>query len=232
MALIRYACYFLGAGFLTWVLATLEILSPGSLQLQVFMHGDDSLGTSEYSPVEILQLGILVICGLLYAWVAQNCPSQRPIAFLFGGMAFIFAVRELDFFLDRYIADNFWQVVLGVVVALAIAYTYRQRRRFRIAWLRMWPSPGLTLLFAGAIIIFVYAQFMGHEPLWRAILGEHYQRIVTLAIEEFVELSGYFLWLIGTIEYLFQARAIAMREPQPAAQKRRASRLPKSGGQF
>ena len=96
----------------------------------------------------------------------------------------------------------------------------------------MWPSPGLTLLFAGAIIIFVFVQIVGHEPLWQAILGEHYQRIVKLAVEEFIELSGYFLWLIGTIEYLFQARAIAMREPQPAARKRRDSRRPKPGGRF
>lgn len=232
MALIRYACYFLGTGLLTWALAMLEISSPGSLRLQVFMHADDVLGTSEFSPIEMLQSGILVICGLLYAWVAQNCPSQRPIAFLFGGMALAITIRELDYFLDRYIADNFWQVVLGVVVALVIAYTVRQRRRFRIAWLRMWPSPGLTLLFAGAIIIFVFVQIVGHEPLWQAILGEHYQRIVKLAVEEFIELSGYFLWLIGTIEYMFQARAIAMREPQHAAQKRRESRRPRSGGRF
>jgi len=90
----------------------------------------------------------------------------------------------------------------------------------------------MTLLIAGAIIIFVFVQIVGQESLWQAILGEHYQRIVKLAVEEFIELSGYFLWLIGTIEYLFQARAIAMREPQAAVQKRRERRRPKSGGRF
>ena len=232
MALIRYACYFLGVGLLTWVLTMLEISSPGSLRLQIFMHAGDSLGTSEYSPVEMLQPCILVICGLLYGWVAEHCPSQRPIAFLFGGMALAFTIRELDYFLDRFVADNFWQVLFGLVTAPVIVYTYRQRKRFRIAWLRMWPSPGLTLLFAGAIINFVFVHVVAHEPFWQAILGEHYQRIVKLAVEELTELCGYYLWLIGTIEYLFQARAIAMREPQPAAQKRRASRRPKSGGRF
>jgi len=232
MALIRYLLYFIGVGVLTWALTALEISSPGGLQLQRFADPSDMLGTSEYSPVEMLQVGILVICGLLYGWVAQNCPSQRPIAFLFGGLALAFTIRELDYFLDRLVADNFWQVLLGLVLALVIAYTYRHRRRFRIAWLRMWPSPGLTLLFAGAIIIFVFVQFVGHEPLWQAILGDHYQRIVKLAVEEFIELSGYFLWLIGTIEYLFHAKAIAFREPQPAAKRRRKARLPKSKGRF
>jgi hypothetical protein len=232
MALIRYLLYFLGVGFFTWLLAALEISSPGSLRLQLYMNPGDTLGTSEYSPIEIIQPGILVISGLLYTWVAVNCPSQRPIAFLFGGLALIFAIRELDYFLDRFVADNFWQFLIGIAASLLIAYLVRQRRRFRIAWLRLWPSPGMTLLFAGAIIMFAFVQFVGHEPLWQAILGDDYQRIVKLAVEEFIELSGYFLWLIGTIEYTYQAKAIALKEPQPAAAKRRAGRLPRSEGRF
>ena len=232
MALIRYLLYFLGIGFFTWLLTALEISSPGTLKLQLYTYIGDTQGTSEYSPVEIIQPGILIVCGLLYAWVASNCPSQRPIAFTFGGLAGIFAIRELDYFLDRFVADNFWQVLIGIIASFLIAYTFRQRRRFRIAWLRVWPSPGLTLLFAGATIIFAFVQLVGHEPLWMAILGDDYQRVVKLAVEEFIELSGYFLWLIGTIEYTYQAKAIALREPQAAAAKKRAGRLPKSEGRF
>jgi hypothetical protein len=47
---------------------------------------------------------------------------------------------------------------------------------------------------------------------------------VKLAVEEFIELSAYYLWLIGTVEYVFQVRAIALRDPQPVAVKRRAHR--------
>ena len=232
MALIRYLLYFLGIGLLTWLLTALEIWSPGSLKLQLFADGAETLGTSEYSPVEIIQLGVLVVCGLLYAWVAKNCPSQRPVAFAFGGLAVIFAVRELDYFLDRYVVDNFWQLLIGIAASFLIAYVWRQRRRFRIAWLRIWPSPGMTLLFAGATINFAFVHFVGHEPFWQAVLGDDYIRVVKLAVEEFVELSAYFLWMIGTIEYTYQAKAIALREPQPAAAKRRAGRLPKSQGRF
>lgn len=232
MAPIRYILYFLGIAFLTWMLTALEIASPGSLNLQVFADDSDMLGTSEYSPIEIIQSGILLICGLLYAWVANNCPSQRPIAFAFGGIALAFFIRELDYFLDRFVADNFWQVLLGIALSLVIAYTYRQRRRFRIAWLRLWPSPGMTLLFAGATINFAFVHLVGHEPLWMAIMGDEYQRVAKLGIEEFIELSGYFLWLIGTIEYTYQAKAIALQEPQTVAAKRRAGRLPKSEGRF
>jgi len=223
--------YFFGVAIITWLLTQLEISSPGSLKLQAYPSPAGTLAASAFSPVEIIQLGILAICGLLLAWVANNCPSQRPIAFLFGGIALAFFIRELDFFLDRFV-DNLWQVLLAIPAALVIVYTYRHRRRFRIAWGRIWPSPGLSILFAGAIIMFAFVQFVGHESLWMAILGEDYRRIVKIAVEEFIELAGYYLWLIGTIEYTYQARVIAMREPQPAVAKRRAGRHPKPEGRF
>ena len=232
MALTRYVLYIIGIAACTALLAWTEISSPGSLKLLVLESPSDVYGTSEYSPVEMIQPAILAICVALFAWVARDCPSQRPIAFAFGGLALAFIIRELHYFSDRLIADNFWQVLMAVILALIIVYTYRHRRRFRIAWLRLWPSPGLVLLFAGALVQFVFAQIIGHEPLWMAILGDDYQRIAKLAAEEFMELMGYYLWLIGTLEYTYQARAIAMREPQPAATRRREGRRPKSEGRF
>jgi len=232
MVQIRYILYFAGLTLLTWLLTQMEIIAPGSLKLLTYAYPGDTLGTSEYSPVETIQVAILLACGGLYAWVAKHCPSQRPIAIPFGGLAMIFVIRELDYFLDRYVAANFWQVIMAVIAALLIVYTYRNLRRFRIAWLRVWPSPGLTLLFAGAAILFSFVRLIGHEPLWIAILDDNYQRVVTLAVEELMEIAGYYFWLIGTIEYTYQARAIAMREPQPVAVKRRERRRKKPGGKY
>ena len=224
MALIRYFLYFLGVALFTWLLTSLEKAAPGSLKLYVLPEPGARSGTSEFSPIEIIQAGILVICILLYGWVAKYCPSQRPVALMFGACALVFLLREMDYFLELIIATNLSQALMGVIAALAIVYAFRHRRRFRIAWLRMWPSPGLTLLFAGAVILFAFVRLVGHEPLWQSILGEHYLRVTKLAIEEFIELIGYFLWMVGTVDYAFQARAIAYREPQPAARRRREQR--------
>jgi len=221
MVVIRYILYFVGVALLTWLLTRIEISSPGSLKLQVFTHVDDVLGTSEYSPIEMLQPGILAICGLLYGWVAQYSPLQRPIALTLGGVAMMFLIRELDFFLDRNITDNFWQAPVAVIAALLIVYTWRQQKRLRLAWTRIWPSPGLTLLFAGFLIHFAFLPFVGHEPLWQAMLAEDYRRIIKMTVEEFVELAGYFIWLIGTIEYVVQSRAYVTRDPQHAMLRRR-----------
>ncbi|MDJ0750107.1 MAG: hypothetical protein QNJ11_11515 [Woeseiaceae bacterium] len=232
MALLRYLVYFIAIAFVTWALTALELSSPGSLRLHILVDPSDVYGTSEYSPVEMIQAIVLVACGGLMAWVAWRCPSQRPLAFPFGGLALAFFIRELDYFFDRYIADNFWQVMIAIVGALVIAYTYRHRRRLQIALARLWPSPGLTLMFAGAVILFAFVRLVGHEPLWMSILGDDYRRVIKLAVEEFIELVGYFLWMIGTIEYTLQARAIAYRQPQPAARRLRDKRRQDSEGRF
>ncbi len=232
MLVIRYITYFIAIALVTALLTQLEISFPGALRLQTFAGPGDALGTSEYSPVEIIQLLILVICGTLLAWTARHCPPQRPVAILFAGTALIFLLRELDYFLDTYVADNFWQVMMAVVSALIIVYCYRQWRRLRIAWFRVWPSPGLALYFAGAVVVFVGATFIGHEPFWHAVQGGHYQRIVKLAVEEMIEFIGYALWLVGSVEYSYQARAIMQQEPQTVVAKRRAARHPKSEGRY
>ena len=224
MAWFRYVLYFFGIAALTALLTRLEVANPGTLRLHEFVNDGDVYGTSEFSPVEMIQIFILAVCGLLMGWVAKYSQAQRPLAFLFGGLALVFLIREMHFFFDRYLIDNLWQVLVGVVGALLIAYCYRHRKRMNIALARIWPSPGLTLIFAGAVILFAYSILVGHEPLWQAMLGEHYARIVKMAVEEFIELIGYMLWLIGTIEYVYQAKEILEREPKPAAQKRREYR--------
>jgi len=228
----RYIAYFVGITLLTWLLTQLEISFPGSLKLHVITNPSDQFGTSEFSPIEIIQPIIIAACGLLMLWVAEYCPSQRPIAIPFGGLALAFMIRELDFFLDRYLLDNLWQVLVGVAAAFVIVYTYRARKRLKIAWARIWPSPGLALLFAGAVILFSFVRLVGHEQLWMSLLGDDYHRVAKLAVEEFIELMGYFLWLIGAIEYTYQARAIAYKEPVPLAKRLREQRRRLKSGKF
>ena len=232
MAWFRYILYFAGVVLLTWMLTQIEISFPGSLKLHVLVETGNGHATSEYSPVEIIQLLILGVCGALMGWVAVNCPSQRPLAFGFGGLALVFLIRELDFFLDRYVIENLWPILIAVASAFLIVYTYRHRRRFTVALGRIWPSPGLALLFAGAAILFAFVHLVGNELLWQSILGDAYKPIVATAVEEFVELIGYMLWLIGTIEYVYQAKAIAMREPRPAAQRLRQRRREGGAGKY
>ena len=54
MPWLRYSLYFIAIAFVTWALTTMELASPGSLKLHILNPGD-VYGTSEFSPVEIIQ---------------------------------------------------------------------------------------------------------------------------------------------------------------------------------
>lgn len=232
MPWLRYLIYFAAIAFITWALAQMELASPGSLKLHALLSKANHSGALEYSPVEIIQAIILALCGAVMWWVTRYCPSQQPVAIPFGGLALAFLIRELKFFFDSVLIENLWQTLIVVIGALLIVYIYRNPRRLAIALARIWPSPGLTLLFAGAVVLFAFVRLVAHEPLWISILGDDYHQIVNLTVREFIELMGYFLWMVGSIEYAFQARAIAMAEPQPVARRLRQKRRHDAEGRF
>ena len=225
MVWLRFLAYFLLISGATALVVLLETRHPGSLRLLEFVELTDSSGTSEFSPIEIAQLVILFACGLVLLLVARDFPSQRPLAVLLGGIALVCLVRELDYFLDRYVAENAWQFLVGVPAALVIAYTYRHRRRLGIALGRLWPSAGLVLMFAGATLLFAVVRLLGSELFWQSMLGADFQRVVVNAVDELIELCGYLLWFVGVIEYTVEVRALAAREPEPVAVKRRRAQL-------
>ena len=198
--------YFLAILGVTAALTIAGTWFPGSLRLNEFPSSTNAYGTSEFSPIEILQLGILVVSGLLLAGLARNSRTFRPLALAIGGTSLILLIRELDYFLDRYIVDNLWQALIAVSGALLIAYLYRHQRRLKIGLACAWPSPGMTLLYAGLVILIPFSILVGHEPLWESILGDAYVRVAKLAVEEFIELAGYFLWMAGSVEFVLEIR--------------------------
>ena len=73
----RYIFYFLGITLITWFLTRLEINFPGSLKLHVFAFENDTLGTSEYSPVAGGTHGTLQTVQVRF-WVIAGQTSTGP----------------------------------------------------------------------------------------------------------------------------------------------------------
>lgn len=222
--MLRYAAYTLGSGTLIGILILREIHFPGTLALQVFRDSADALGTSEYSIVEMLQLVLLLAGGVICAMVARYHRGQRPLAVLFGATSLACLIRELDYFLDVFLRDNLWQVLLAILLALTGAYVMRQRRRLRIALARIWPSPAIAMLFCGALVIMVFSNLIGHEAFWQTLLRDDYRRLAKLAMEEMTELFGYTFWFAGAIEYALEVRRLDGQE-SPVSLATRLARM-------
>lgn len=223
--LLRYVSYVLFVAGILYGLLVLGSNLPGGLYLSIVADAESQLTTSEYSLVEMLQNILITFCGLVFVWIAMRDRLRRPLAVAFASLFTVFLVRELDFFLDRHVADNFWQALVVLIMAISGVYVYRHRKRLQTGWYRSWPSAGMALMIAGFIILIPFTQLAANEGMWRAILGDSYLRAAKLASEEFMELGGYLLIVIGTLEFLYAwSRLPETRTIEPVYKRRRRRR--------
>jgi len=217
--LLRYLAYALIVfGVMVALLVQADRAAPG-LGFNTTVAAVDA-PTSELSPVELLQHVLLLIAVALFAFVAWHDQLRRPMAVTLSLGLLACFIRELDFFLDFYVIDNLWQVLCGAVVAFALVYGVRHRVGLIRGWRRSWPSVGLAMLMAGFILLVPFAQLVGHEALWRAILADDYMRIVKVVAEEFVELGAYLLIVIGAAEFVYAWSRLPRRRAPRAAPHR------------
>jgi len=200
--LLRYLVYTLAVAVSMIVMLTVASRMPAGLGFDRTLPGI-SARTSELSPVELTQNAILLFCAGCFGWVAWRDRLRRPMAVSLSTFMLACLIRELDYFLDFFIVDNLWQVLCAILVSFSLVYGVRQRERFAQGWKRSWPSAGLAMILSGFILLIPFAQLVGHEELWRSILGEDYVRVVKVAAEEFVELGAYAIITLGTLEFLY-----------------------------
>ena len=206
MSTRRLLAYILGlAAVMTGLVAIERFTAPG-LRLLAPSPLARTLGTSEYSPVEWLQVVTLVTIAAL-AWHCTGLQrAQRTLAWLMVAFASAAACRELDLFLDGYLFDHAWQLIVAMIGVAAIVHAMRHRAALVAAWRRALPEPGVVLMVFGAALLVVFANVIGNEGLWQSLLGPDYRRIAKIAAEEFAELAGYWLWLVGQVEYTLSCR--------------------------
>lgn len=206
MSALRLAIYVFGLAAVMTGLVAIERFTETGLRLLVPSPLARTLGTSEYSPVEWLQVITLVVIAAM-AWHCTTLHrAQRTLAWMMVAVAAAAACRELDLFLDGYLFDHAWQLVVAVIAVAAIVHAMRHRNALIAAWRRALPEPGLVLMVFGVALLVVFANVIGNEGLWQSLLGDGYRRIAKIAAEEFAELAGYWLWFVGQAEYMIACR--------------------------
>jgi len=198
----RYLLYGMAVTAVTVILMVLSVRMPDGLLLEEPVPGM-GLPTSEFSPVELLQNMLLIFCAGSFCWIAARDRLRRPMAVGFIALFLVILIRELDFFLDYYLIDNLWQVLCALLVSVSLVYIVRNRSRYAHGWRRSWPSAGLALIIGGFILLIPFAQLLGHEAFWQALMQESYVRVVKVAAEELLELGAYTIITLGSIEFLY-----------------------------
>ena len=164
-----------------------------------YLKGDDSI-YSEHSIVEYSQTACLLLAAAFFYVGARRSDHWRALCVGFTFAATIAAVREQDSFLDQYVFDGAWQVIVfGLVVGLVV-YLKRHGRGVGGQVTSYAETRAAGLLASGFLIVFVFSRLFGKQAFWKAVMGEGYQRVVKNIVEEGVELLGYSLLTIAAVE--------------------------------
>lgn len=155
-------------------------------------------GVLEHAQCIILGITTLV---LILGGVCNK--SHSPLFWALACLAALAAIRELDSFLDDHVIFG-WQGPAVLMLAVLIAVICRCRAALLQQLPRFLYTPAFGILWAGFLLVVVFAQLIGHGELWQAIMAENYHRDFKRAMQESSEYLGYCVILMGTIETVIQ----------------------------
>ncbi|GAA4201802.1 hypothetical protein GCM10022289_15730 [Pedobacter jeongneungensis] len=162
---------------------------------------------TEDSMVEAVQSMILLTCSLIYLRVSFKYKSMFPLSF--GLFAFTFAslIREQDALLDEHIYDGAWQTAAFSLLILAAILIYRKRAVFLSNMNDFVSKFSFGILLSGIFTTYIFARLYGRKVFWMAVMEAQYTRDVKNVSEESLELFGYTLILIASVEFYYFAKA-------------------------
>ncbi len=150
---------------------------------------------------------ILLIMTAIFAHCSFHFTSFQCLSVLLAGMSAIGLVREFNNFFNSQIFDGAWQL-LALVVLFITAVLIRKYQRFFWDDLKDFQGTlSFGFMLAGFLTTFIFSRLFGRTVFWEALMEERYFRSVKNAAEEGVELLGYGLLLVATVEYFLLARS-------------------------
>ena len=163
---------------------------------------------TELGFTEFTQTMVLASCCALLVYIRQVLNVWPTVTLLL--LAFIAAslVREQDYFLDHYVAENTWKYLVALIVLPSLAWVIRHRQRFLDEFRYYSNTFAFGLFAAGVLVTYIFSRLYGRQEFWRAVLAEHYICDFKDIAAEAIELLGYRLILFATIELLFLARRL------------------------
>lgn len=192
------------------VRAVLYVLFIGAITQGAYLEALylPSVRFSELGFTEFTQTLVLATCCAMLIYIRQVLKVWPTITLLL--LAFVAAslVREQDHFLDNYVAHNTWKVLVALIILPSIFWVVKQRQRFLEEFAHYSNTFAFGLFTAGVLTTYIFSRLYGRQEFWQAILEDSYTGTFKSVAEEVVELLGYSLILIATLELLLLARRI------------------------
>jgi hypothetical protein len=166
----------------------------------------DSAFYDEVGPVETLETVFALSAALIFLFAAKTDRNRAPCSVLVGGFLFCVAVRESDYFLDVLVCRHAWKVIVSLILVLFSFYCMRNFRRVEESVIRFMSEASFGIFISGLLVLIVFSRLFGYGDFWEAIMDDSSYRTVKTIVEEGVEMMGYFLIFVSSIEYFHDSK--------------------------
>lgn len=158
----------------------------------------------ENSFTEWTQEIFILLCSIIYFWAGRYDRSVTGFTGMLSGMALMAFIREFNNYFHTWFKGA-WQLFVLLALILTIIYVYRNRETLIKPFYDFLKLPAFGVSLSGFLTLMVFSRLLGRSRVWRNILEvedlEGPTRWAKNAAEEGVELLGYALLFIATLEY-------------------------------
>lgn len=163
---------------------------------------------SELGFTEFTQTLVLATCCAMLIYIRHVLKVWPTVTLLLLGFVAASLVREQDHFLDAYVAEHTWKALVALILLPTLFWVIKHRQRFLDEFAYYSNTFAFGLFAAGVLTTYIFSRLYGRQEFWRAILEDSYSGTFKSVAEEVVELLGYSLILIATLELLLLARRV------------------------
>ncbi len=155
----------------------------------------ESSGTEHFQ--ELLVLAIALISYV----VAYKIKSVRYFFLGLGSFAAVSFVREMDAWLETHFFDKGWQVLALLILIPTLYLMIKNGKKFVKQFKKVSKTAYFKMLILGGLVLHVFSRLYGRKIIWKSLLGkDDYRRSIKDASEESIELLGYMMMFIATVE--------------------------------
>ncbi|WP_406823400.1 hypothetical protein [Pedobacter sp. KACC 23697] len=162
---------------------------------------------SEDSAVEYVQSLLLLLCSIVFLYSSIKYKPIFPLSFALFAFMMASLIREQDAFLDQHVYDGAWQTGAFGLLLLATLLVYRKKELFFSNLNNFVHQFSFGILLSGIVTTYVFARLYGRKVFWMAVMEAQYARDVKNVSEESLELFGYALIFIASVEFYLFANA-------------------------
>lgn len=194
-----------------FVFLALAAAVGGFIYQQVVCSSSPAEVANENSPLELVQLALLLASSLLAGIVAFRRREVREGYMLVSALLACMAIRECDSLFDRALFHGAWLPFALAVAIVAVAAALAHRRQALAGIAEIVRSRHYGLLCVGFSVIFVFSRILGYKKIWMTIYRDicreegaaWLHRVIKNISEEGTELFGYmlvFAWIVLTFK--------------------------------